>query len=95
VYPRVSVYRNGNWDSLGTPGSFTEMVIFPLVYKDTLFVSFTDVNLANRMNYAKNNGVNELELHKLPVLLLSSGCGVNSYMTVWGDSLFVMLVEGS
>jgi hypothetical protein len=91
--PRVSVYRNGNWDSLGTPGGYGNG-IFSLVYKDTLFVSFTDLNLANRMNYAKNNGVNDWN-YSIASAITNSGCGVNSYMTVWGDSLFVMLVEGS
>jgi len=92
-YPRLSVYRNGNWDSLGTPAG-SGNGIFPLVYKDTLFMSFIDVNVANRMNYAKNIGVNNW-IYSNTSSITSSSCASNSYMAIWGDSLFVLLVEGT
>lgn len=91
--PRVSVYRNGNWDSLGTPG-LTGTAVYPLVYKDTLFLSFTDVNVGNRMNYAKNIGVDNW-IYNNTTYISSATSGSNSYMAVWGDSLFVALNEGT
>ncbi len=92
--PRVSMYKNGHWDSLGLPAANNGTGIYPIVYKDTLFVSFVEPNLSNRMNFAKCVGANNW-IYSSSTFIATGSCATNSYMAQWGDSLFVLLHENS
>ncbi len=90
--PRVSKFSNGNWDSLGIAGATNGNGIYPIIYKDTLFVSLQDFGLGGRLNVAKFAEPNNW-IYNPSVPVSSNSTAQNTYCSKWGDSLFVMVNE--
>lgn len=93
--PSVSKYANGTWTSLGSPSTNSASGLYPIIYKDTLFLSLIDFGSATQPNCAKYVHQTNSWFYNPSVPIVSQTAAQNSYMAQWGDTLFAAFHHGT
>lgn len=93
--PSVSKYANGTWTSLGSPNTISASGLYPIIYKDTLFLSLIDFGSATQPNCAKYTHQTNSWFYNPSVPIVSQTAAQNSYMAQWGDTLFAAFHHGT